>query len=943
MCRLANRMAPAVVMLAALVAARPACAQAVDPLADPDATIEAYLETLGLRDLLVTQLEARMDRARSSERTAIAERLAAIYSVMLEEAGSAEERIALVARGRALLEQAPDADSAALRLSLDRASFTRAERLAERARLLLGGPEERREAEAVFSEIAIGLSRLAQSSNDRVRALERQEESMADFDPELLSEALVKARRARSMAHYLAGWAKTYLAEMSGALGPAGEALSHFGWLLNAPPNQPPTVARIPTATLEFEHVARAVVGSAVAESALGETARALALLEVVEASEHTPGVVSAELAARRMTILARGNRWAELLEYVMSRRTRSSVEGELVRLALDPGEARLLGVLSLSALERIDTTRDDPARAARDDIETLAQVCMTDLASRNEIGHMLDLTMRFGVGALGEDRFISRHVRGLRDYQTARQAHAEAGNDTRPTESSRVIDLYRRAETALRGAFGAEDAVEHPDPRATDAMLIGLCRYYASGGASGAARLRELDEATAWLVRGADGFERDTERRADAMSVAIKALDEGAELAADVEGADALAWRARRDEAAARFLEWRPDDARAGTLLIRLATSEGVDAERAVALLQRVPEGSEAHDAAERLAARRLYDLYRTARPAQRQWAAMRYADAAEPLLLHDRALVSRGDEVAVDRVIVRGRRLLDALLSVDAPDAARAQSALDLVLGVVAETGRGGDELMSELRYREAQIALASGMDSEAERVVDELRAGASEAYRDAAARLLHRRAVIEWRDAKRRSADSGTIVGWSRRVVEHGGRLLLTLQDTATAESAPETDSQTDAAAIFTLRATIAEATADLWRYADDTEARGLSIDMHTALLEIEPGNRTVLRRLAELAEDAGDDRSALDAWRRLASGLAQGSDEWFEARLRQLTLLSRVDRDRAAVAMRQHRALWPELGPAPWGERFAELERRLGLAQGSERERTEGGAT
>jgi len=915
------------VALVSLVA-QVAPAQTVDPNADADTAIESYLESHGLRDLLVTQLESRIDRARGAEKIRIVEQLAKIYAEMLEAAETSQERISLVERGRALLKKAPEADSADLRLGLDRASFTRAERLAERARLLMGPPEDRQEAESVFASVAGDLSRIARSTNDRVRGLERQEESAGDFDPALLREALTKARRTRSMANYLAGWSKAYLAEMTNDKGEAIEALSHFGWLLNAPPNKAPTIPRIPMGMLEFEHVARSVVGSAVCTSVLGDTGRALTLLDLVETSGATPGAVRAELPARRITILARGDRWIELTEMIDSMRARSSVAGELTQEPLSTGEARLLGVLSLIALERIDSSKNDPARSQRREIRSLAQLALTDLATRNELGHMLDLTMRFGVGALGEDGFISRHIRGLRDYQNARNAHAEAGDNSAPATAPRVIDRYRRAQTTLRSAFDAPDASDHARPRATDAMLIGLCQYYGSGGAKGPARLGELDKAAGWLVRAADALDDDPTRQSDALSMAIKALDDAMELAGD----DAIERRTERDEVALRFLDRFPDDARAGTLLVRLATSEGVPDEQAVALLQRVPEGAAASDAARRLAARRLYTLYRAARPSQRQWAALRYADAAEGLLLHDRMLASSGDDPkAVDRVIVRGRRLLDALLSLDAPDTARAQNALDLVRGVLDKKPDGAqtEEVRSELRYRQAQIALATGSESEAQRIVEELdTTSASATYRDAAARLLQRRSVIAWRDAKRRGADPATIVTWARRVVEHGGSLLLTLQAN---EGGETTDSQTDAAALFALRATIAEATADLWRYDNDTEARDLSIGMHQSLLHDEPGNRTVLRRLAELAEEADDTATALDAWRRLASGLEQGSDAWFEARFRQLSLLARIDRSRAIAAIKQHRVLWPDLGPAPWGERFADLERRLGVGE------------
>lgn len=913
---------------AALLCATAGLAQSADPGRDPDAAIETYLEQHGLRDLLVTQLEERIDRTKASKRIELVERLATIYAEMLEAAETSQERIDLVNRGKALLEKAPDADSADLRLSLDRASFTRGERLAERARLLVGSPDDRREAESIFASVAIDLTRIAKSTHNRVRTLEKQEESIGDFDPELLSEALAKARRTRSMSNYLAGWSKAYLAEMTGDRAKAIEALNHFGWLLNAPNGQAPTLGRIPTPMLEFEHVARSVVGAAVCESALGKPDKALAFLRVVEESDNTPSAVRDELPARRMTILARGERWIQLTELIRERRAGASVGGELTTNPLSAGEARLLGVLSLTVLERIDSSRSDPARSQRREIEKLAQTSLADLAARNELGHMLDLTIRFGVGALNDDGFIGRHVRGLRDYQNARKAHAEQGDDSAPTDTPRVIDRYRRARTTLRSAFDAPDAADHASPRATDAMLIGLCAYYASGGQRGKARLEALDDAAIWLLRASEGMDADPQRQSDALSMAIKALDDAMEL--DTEGA--FERQARRDEIALRFLDLFPDDPRAGSLLIHLATSEGVADEQGVALLQRVPQDAESADRARRLAARKLYTLYRSARSNQRQWAAQRYADAAEPLLLHDRMLVSSGDESAVNRVIVRGRRLLDALLSLDSPDTTRAQNALDLVRGVLDANGAVDPSILSELRYRQAQIALATGSESEAQRLVDELDTmSTGDTYRDATARLLHRRAVIAWRDAKRTSAGNEAIIRWANRVVDHGGRLLLTLQETAR-QGDTATDSQTDDSALFSLRATIAEATADLWRYDNDAEARDLSIGLHEALLRDEPNNRTVLRRLAELAEEAGANDTALDAWRRLSSGLTPGSEPWFESRLRQLTLLARIDPPRAVAAMKQHRTLWPDLGPSPWGERFADLERRLGVAEG-----------
>src|SRR5690606_34759997 len=59
----------------------------------PDDRLEAYLLDRGMLELLVSQLNQRLEReTRSRERTAVAERLAAVYARLLSEATSAEEQ-----------------------------------------------------------------------------------------------------------------------------------------------------------------------------------------------------------------------------------------------------------------------------------------------------------------------------------------------------------------------------------------------------------------------------------------------------------------------------------------------------------------------------------------------------------------------------------------------------------------------------------------------------------------------------------------------------------------------------------------------------------------------------------------------------------------------------------------------------------------------------------
>ena len=119
---MSRRSSPITASIALLVVAAGApiaLAQGVDPHADPDSAIESYLEANGLRDLLVTQLESRLDRSRTAEKTRIVEQLAGLYAEMLEAAETSQERIALVEKGHALLLRAAKARGTADRGRVD--------------------------------------------------------------------------------------------------------------------------------------------------------------------------------------------------------------------------------------------------------------------------------------------------------------------------------------------------------------------------------------------------------------------------------------------------------------------------------------------------------------------------------------------------------------------------------------------------------------------------------------------------------------------------------------------------------------------------------------------------------------------------------------------------------------------------------------------------------
>lgn len=885
MCRRSERIG----RLGALVCAAAIIAPHAAAQADSNVAIESYLESRGLHALLAAHLQERFDQAGAAERGAIAERLAALYATLLESETDPSQRARWESHARELMSQTPEEKSAELRLNLERARYAQAERAAERGRLRLAEPGEVEQASAALAEMAPTLANIAQAAHQRALAIQQQEESGRTVDPELLARAGREARRQRSLGFYLAGWANVYLAEMNNAPASARAALPLFGWLLGADMNQPPVLSRVPNSSMQFEHVARAAIGVAVAHAVLGDGAAALDWLDFVERHEATPETVRAQVPGRRLTVLARLGGWRDFRDCVRELRTTSGRE-----TALAPGMARLVVVLALDA----------NAAAMTDERRTAAQWAIADLIEQQELAQLVDLTSRFGTMAVAGEGFIGAHVRGLAAYEKAREAHqaATADHET-PTSDAAIAGAYRRAADLLRGALESADAMKHPEARATTLMLLGMSLYYGSG-----VDARLADQAVAAFLQAADVREPRS-RAADAMWMAHRAARRASTNA-----------EARASEIAKRFVEEFPDDERAGVLRVQFAATAALPKEDAVAILLETPRESPAYEMGQRHAARLLYELYRAAAPDVRDWAALRYAASAEPLLALDRSRAQAGDAGAAEFAIVRARRLLDALLSIQSPDADRAQSALDALEAVIA-LGLVEPPPAQEIVFRKLQIALARDDERTAARHAAEIRRLAvdpNDAYPEHADRAMFRHAVRKWRAVLAEAPDSAEMAPAAREVVSRGAQLLTDFSAGAGRS-----------AEALSVQSIIAQAAFDLWAATQEESAIELAYRRLQVVLEARPLDRDALRRLAEVAEAKGDDETAIACWRNLSSGLDRDSMEWLEARVRLMEALARTDSSRAADALRQHVGLRPDLGPEPWASRLRALAAQLGV--------------
>lgn len=876
-----------IALVAPNVAAR---AQVEEVPEDPHAALENYLLRLDLKDLLAEHLHARLNEVDRRERVEIAERLADLYVALLRETADHGRRAHWERQARDLLARVPEADSTELRLDLLRAAYSQAEEAAERWRLRLANEQEKGETLAAVRTLQPQFDELASRIHQRVESLEREEERGSDSE-ELIAE-LGEARRLRSLAFYYAGWCDYYIAFLADADRPAVEAMKHFGWLLNSRGGTPASLDRLPDALLRYEHVARAAIGCALSLSQRNNDAEALAWLDQVEKADDLPPAVADNLLAWRIMILARARRWADLERTVRIARNSDRFGGGPDVQPLDVTVARLLVVASLEADRRL----------APDLIERIAAAGMADLVAHGQIAHILDLANRYGTASLGQEGFIVNYVRGLRDYELARAAQREAGeNAEEPTGDREIASKYRAAAQILEGTLVQEDADSFPREQAQAALLIGYARFFVG----------EFIIAAEWFDRG-HREAASAQQAEEALWLAVIALDRAVD-----DGADAM--RARRDQAAALYLQTYPTSERAARLLLRDATADLVDIEKATEILLSVPRGSNVYEAARRQAARLLYNIFRRSRGASREFAALRFAEVAEEVVATDRRTATAGtDQNASDaaaRVVILCRQLLDALLSVTTPDADRAERVLNALEHVRVYQNIDLAKHEPELLYRRIQIAIARDRDDEANAHIQRLRAlPDGRVYADAADILLYRRALERWKRASEPAvqiAAAAELVGHGMRILERTGSDPASLDDGVT----------------LGIHLNVAQAATQIADAQEDSESRQLAIRLDEAVLAAHPFSEDSLRRLAGNAEAVGDGERALECWRSILAALHPGSDAWFEARYESLRLLAAIDPKRATEALAQHLVLYPEYGPSPWGDRIKALERSI----------------
>jgi hypothetical protein len=108
--------------------------------------------------------------------------------------------------------------------------------------------------------------------------------------------------------------------------------------------------------------------------------------------------------------------------------------------------------IASLDALRRQDLRDGLRAKAER-----LAEVAMTDLVTRGEVGHVMSLVRHYGTAIIGSEGFINTYVRAMRAFDDARALHASRrpAATNSPTDDAETVNAYRLAAELFHGDRG--------------------------------------------------------------------------------------------------------------------------------------------------------------------------------------------------------------------------------------------------------------------------------------------------------------------------------------------------------------------------------------------------------------------------------------------------------------------------------------------------------
>lgn len=532
--------------------------------AEPD-PLARFLTSHGMVDLLEVHLSENIRRARDEEaRQAAVGALAAFYLRSIREMSpDLPERERLIARAWTL-SSAYELDSLIeLRLELLIERYLPIERVVELHVLLLAENEDSARAKKELAEIEQRLERIESACQKQLSSLERRARSARTTDTEAVAEEIGIMRRNLSLTRYYIGWSGYSEATLNDRI-VGNETIAAFGHLFGAK-GQIPTMDDLNHASLEYEHVARAAIGTALCKARNGDTITARTWLKRIESDKAIDMVIREQALSRRLQVESQAGAWDETLEVIQ-------------RLQEDRDEPLLTPEARFVAIQVLESRARQPI--ADVDQENAVREALGDLVKRGEIGHILDLQRRYGSLPLLANRFVSR-------YATALLTLSEA-------ESDDSGGRFLTAASLFAEAIKSKDADQFPNELLDCQLKLAYCEIKAD-------RPNEAIRVLTPLL--AD--EPDEPILEQARWLQLVALD----LAFN-DGKQSL--DDKIDEAVLEYILAYPRSANAAKLLLRHGLDADIDQSTAIATLLALPDDDPSADPAHRMLVQMYHKQYR-------------------------------------------------------------------------------------------------------------------------------------------------------------------------------------------------------------------------------------------------------------------------------------------------------------------------------------------
>lgn len=862
-----------------LVACSLAMASAA-PARAADDTLGPYLERLRLTRLLATHLERQLAAATLAEdRVKLVERLAEVYPDLLEHETDSMRREELVNRSSAFLKRESPKQADPLRLSLLRARYRAASRVAEDFRAALAAEQMITDARATLAAIESEAADLRTRFEGKLRELERRTERVDGLEGERLQERADRARGEVAEAHSLEGWALYYRSLLTGDRKLAELAQPHFARILDAG-REYPTPADVSLDLRSNEFFANAILGMALARSRTESYANALEWLKLLDVTQVGEGI-RRQLPAWQLVAAIERSEW--------------TLARDVLRAFPQDAPAAWFRLAAVGGL------RDG---GGRKEAIALSREAVATLAARRELGQIADLARQFGDEAIGSRGFASKYVRGVLAYEEARQAR-EAN---RPDAAMRA---FEDAAKQLEEAIVEPDVSEFAAAAVACKTMAGWSRFERGEFAIARRLFSEVSDAS-------DGREEEAEWMALVCTE---------KMFASSTGSDKTALATELQQRVDAFVGHHPASERIPQVLLRRTSLTELprrdDLERLLA----------GNDETKRQAIGGLYKLFRATSGQEKVELGKRYLEVSRSL-----PPVGGNDGIfeglpAADLTITR--QALEIALTPEIADVTYAGAMLEVVDRLIAEKKIDDGPIAAELSVRRVQLDLVRGHVADAIKRLSELESASTRSTDDGVRKALDlaRRHIFRYAAARVRDASlTGGDVDRSAIIeaaIRTGEAIIEAAKANAGSLEAALADAATESVAMTTVQAFV-EATLK----GGNREIGERGVRLAQAVLARRPRDPQLLELTAAIAAAAGQQELAIETLRQIVSGSGERSERWFRAKVTLIELLAKVDVVKARTLLAQHRQLHPDLGPEPWRTRLLELERTIGVVPPSE---------